>query len=162
MANLFIIGYPGCGKSTMARKMAKATGLQFVDSDELVSIHENMSVTDVFLEKGEQYFRQIEHEILLQYCGRHNDFVMATGGGLPCFHNNMQFMNEKGITIFINLPNEVLAHRIFYSHNVRPRYVNLSRQEILQVIEYDMMTRKKFYSRATITFNMNLSPAVTR
>ena len=120
MENIFLVGMPSSGKSTLGRQLAKAIGYQFVDMDELIERHENQSIPEIFKWKGENYFREVESMILKKFLPNQK-VVIATGGGVPCFFDNMDFIKAQGISIFLNVQPEDLAKRIKMSDaNNRP------------------------------------------
>lgn len=110
---LFLVGYMGCGKSSIGRPLAKRLGMQFVDMDTEIERRCGMSVRDFFAAHGEQEFRRYEHEMLQELTQAENT-VVATGGGVPCFFDNMSLMNAAGITIYFKLSPEKLAARLEY------------------------------------------------
>ncbi|MCB0497005.1 MAG: shikimate kinase [Cyclobacteriaceae bacterium] len=111
MPRLFIIGMPGSGKSTIGRLLAHKMGLPFFDLDEVIVEQEGASVSSIFSAKGEGYFRQVESECLKKVTSQNEIFVMATGGGSPCFHDGIDWMNSHGKTIFIDVATDTLIKR---------------------------------------------------
>ena len=98
----FIVGYMASGKSTFGKELAKDKGLPFLDLDESVESREGRSISEIFAKEGEEYFRKREREILHEICNEADEFVLATGGGTPCFFDNMDYMNQAGTTVFLN------------------------------------------------------------
>jgi shikimate kinase len=109
---IFLIGMPGSGKSTVGRQLAEALKLPFVDLDDELIRKEKQSIAKVFAEKGEEYFRQSESDVLQQWATSNQDFVMATGGGAPCFHKGIDIINQHGVSIFIDTPVEEILKRL--------------------------------------------------
>jgi shikimate kinase len=109
---LFLIGMPGSGKSTVGKQLAEALKLPFVDLDDELITKEKQSIAIVFTEKGEEYFRQSESEVLQEWAKSDRDFVMATGGGAPCFHKGIEIINRYGISVFIDTPIDVILKRL--------------------------------------------------
>ena len=97
----FIVGYMASGKSTFGKELAKDKGLPFLDLDESVESREGRSISEIFAKEGEEYFRKREREILHEICNEADEFVLATGGGTPCFFDNMDYMNQVGTTVFL-------------------------------------------------------------
>ena len=118
---LFLIGMMGSGKSHWKKKLATKMKVGGYDLDFLVESHEEKTITELFAEDGEDYFRQSEAKVLRWFAEK-KAFVLATGGGTPCFHNNMQWMNEQGVTVWIDEPIDVLAARLFPEKDHRPAY----------------------------------------
>ena len=151
MKNIFLIGMPSSGKSTLGRQLAKRLSFQFVDTDELIENQEIASITDIFKYKGEDYFRLVESKILKGIQPNQN-LIVATGGGMPCFHGGMDFIKANGTSIFLNVSPEDLLKRIQKSEvNNRPLIdKKTSQQELLASIKKRYEDRLKFYEQADI------------
>ena len=108
----FIVGYMASGKSTFGKELAKDKGLPFLDLDECVESREGRSISEIFAKEGEEYFRKREREILHEICNEADEFVLATGGGTPCFFDNMDYMNQAGTTVFLNTSPLVIVDRL--------------------------------------------------
>lgn len=149
MKPLFLIGYMGCGKSTLGRKLARRLGFAFVDTDALVEERAGASVADVFRYEGEQRFREAEREALEQAIVAPGDTVVSTGGGLPTWSDNMQRMNGVGHTVFLRRTAEQIARRLSpYGRRKRPRLRGLDDAGLVAFMERDMAARNPFYSQA--------------
>ena len=103
MDKIFIVGMPGSGKSTMARYLCSQTNFKYLDLDEEIEKKTQMTVKEIFENKDENYFRSLETDLLEEIIQKENSFILATGGGTPCFNNNMEIMNKNGSTIFLNI-----------------------------------------------------------
>ena len=143
---MFLIGYMGVGKSTLGKKLALRLGVDFIDSDHFIEKQVGMTVADYFARFGEEQFRKLEHEFILQLEDR--GCVVATGGGLPCFHNNMQLMSEKGITLYLQRPPKELFQRLRNAKKERPLLAELSNDELLEFISRQLKEREHFYNQA--------------
>lgn len=122
MKPLFLVGYMGCGKSTLGRKLARRLGVPFADTDALVERREGASVADVFRYEGEACFRRIEREVLEETVGAGEAAVVSTGGGLPVWGDNMAYMNRAGRTVYLRRTAEQIARRLSpYGRQKRPR-----------------------------------------
>lgn len=149
MGKLFLVGYMGCGKSTIGRKLARALGDRFVDTDSLVEEREGATVYDIFRYEGEERFRQIEREVLEEVIAEASDVVISTGGGLPAWGDNMTRMNEVGRTIYLKRSAENIASRLSpYGRQKRPRLRGLSDEELVAFMREDMARREPCYSQA--------------
>lgn len=149
MGKLFLVGYMGCGKSTIGRKLARALGYRFVDTDSLVEEREGATVYDIFRYEGEERFRQIEREVLEEVIAEASDVVISTGGGLPAWGDNMTRMNEVGRTIYLKRSAENIASRLSpYGRQKRPRLRGLSDEELVAFMREDMARREPCYSQA--------------
>jgi shikimate kinase len=109
---IYLIGMPGSGKTTLGRQLAAALLTPFVDLDKEIEKREGKSVQQIFAEHGEDYFRQIEAAILREWSGSNENFVMATGGGTPCFYEGMQVINQSGLSIFLDATISTLLSRL--------------------------------------------------
>ena len=146
---LFLVGYMGCGKSSIGRPLAKRLGMQFVDMDTEIERRCGMSVRDFFAAHGEQEFRRYEHEVLQELTKAENT-VVATGGGVPCFFDNMSLMNAAGLTIYFKLSPEKLAARLEYGKNKRPLLRGKSQEELVAFIRENLEQREPFYAQARL------------
>ncbi len=97
---IILVGYMGVGKSVLGAKLAEKLSIPFFDTDSILERQENKSITDIFKDNGEEYFR-IKESLLLRELVKNKSFVMATGGGLPIYKNNMQFINSASTSVFI-------------------------------------------------------------
>lgn len=109
---IFLWGMPGSGKSTIGKKLAALLALPFIDLDKVIEAHAGQSIASIFESRGESYFRYIERQMLLDTIKRNKSFVMATGGGVPCFFDNLEKMKQAGVTIFLNMPMTHIVQRM--------------------------------------------------
>lgn len=144
---IYLIGYMGCGKSTLGRKLAKYLNLQFVDMDHYIEERNCKSVPQIFADDGEAEFRKKERKAL-EELSEFTDIVIATGGGAPCFFDNMDWMNKTGQTIYMNISPEILASRLLKSKTERPLIKGKSREELVRFIDETLDKRKAFYTQA--------------
>ena len=109
---IFLIGLSGAGKTTLGKLLADELHVPFVDMDWEIEKKENKSVGEIFSHEGEDHFRRLESEVLRDWAGAQQDFVMGTGGGAPCFHNGMEVINQSGLSIFLDVPVDELMLRL--------------------------------------------------
>lgn len=137
---IFLVGLPGSGKTTMGLELAVHLSMQFVDLDQDIEKLQKQAITTLFETKGEAHFRQLEHLQLKNVIGELPNFVMATGGGTPCFFDNMEIMKKSGETIFIDTPIESIKRRIEHD-GTRPLMKNNSLEGLFE-------QRKEYYLQA--------------
>jgi shikimate kinase len=156
---VYIIGFMGSGKSTAGRKLASLLGWSFIDLDKRIEEHTSKTIPEIFSQKGEDYFRSIEAQLLrdLMTC---TNTVISTGGGTPCHGDNMDFMNEHGLTVYLKLTPAELNSRLSQSNGERPLIKDLETGNLLSFIEEKLAVRKKYYDRSDIIvegINLNIS-----
>ncbi len=137
----------GAGKTTIAKKIAKKINYQFIDTDQLIEKTCNKSINEIFVEHGEKYFRNIETEVLFSLESK-NKLVISCGGGLPCFNNNIEFINKNGISIYLKLSEKSLFYRLKNSKKVRPLIDNFNSDELQLFIRNSLKQREVFYTKA--------------
>ena len=153
MKRIYLIGYMGAGKTTLGKSLAQQMNLGYIDTDHFIENRYRKKISDIFAVEGEERFREIEHRVLLEISA-FEDVVVSTGGGLPCFHDNMLIMNNTGITVYLEAPVEELAARLDVSKNVRPVLKNRSGSELEAFIKDSMNIRKPYYELAKIRFHV--------
>ena len=159
---IFLIGFMGCGKTTMGKKLAAKLGYNLVDLDHQIEHITGTTVAGYFASHGEDVFRKLESDTLKNHEYAENA-VVSTGGGTPCFFDNMEWMNENGITIYIQLPAVSLAKRLEKGIDKRPLLRNLTEKELVQFIEGKLEERDPFYSKAKLTLSgIGLNPDAIR
>ncbi len=150
---VFLIGLPGCGKSTTGRQLARALNRPFVDMDYEISKSTGLSVLDIFEKYGEAYFRKAETDMLSYWCAHEHDIVMATGGGTACFYSNMDTINHAGISVFLDIPVEAIAGRMLQTEMAkRPLFAGQDESTIALRISAMRQERLPFYLKARLTF----------
>lgn len=148
---LYLIGYMGCGKSTIGRKIARYAHLRFVDTDSLVEQREQATVADVITYHGEEYFRGVEHSVL-QSTAEEDDLVVSTGGGLPVWGDNMARIGELGVSIYLRRsPQNIISRLSPYGRQKRPKFRGLNDEQLLAFMTSHMAEREPIYSQADIT-----------
>jgi len=149
---IFLIGFMGCGKTTLGKKLAKREGFELVDLDHAIEEATGSTVAAYFSEHGEDAFRKLESETLKNYPYQDN-CVIATGGGTPCFFDNMEWMNANGTTVYIELTAISLAKRLEKGRAKRPLLRNLTAEGVVDFIENKLTERGPFYHQAKITLS---------
>ncbi len=147
---LYLIGMPGCGKSTLGRKYAEYSGYKFVDTDDLIIQEQGKTIEQLYGEVGEIGFRAIEHELIKRFEGV-KETVVCTGGGLPCFMGNMEIMKKQGITVFMDVSdNEIWSRVKDTNFSGRPIYQNQTPEQVQAIISKRSAERRVIYSSAHI------------
>lgn len=144
---LFLIGMMGTGKTYWSKLLAKKLKVGGYDLDFLIESHEENTVSEIFEEEGEEYFRKSEAKILRWFAEK-KSFVLATGGGTPCFNDNMNWMNKQGVTVWIDEPVEVLAERLKAEKEHRPLIRSLSDTELIGFLTNKLEERTSVYATA--------------
>lgn len=144
---IFLIGYMGSGKTTMGRKLAEELGYAFIDMDDIFVEKHRITIHDFFLENVETAFREAEHDILNSLLSE-KDTVVATGGGTPCFFNNMELMNQAGLTVYLQVTADELYIRLKDDATLRPVVSKTNIENLEEFIRRHLEEREKFYLRA--------------
>ena len=152
MKRIFLIGYMGSGKTTLGKAYARAMQLQFIDLDWYIEERFHKTVQELFEERKEDGFREIERNMLHEVA-EFEDVIIACGGGTPCFFDNMEYMNGKGETVFLDASPEVLFRRLKIAKSKRPLLMDKSDEELMGVIQNALRVRIPFYSQAKYVFN---------
>lgn len=154
MNPIYIIGYMGAGKSTLGRKLAEVLGFDFIDTDIFIESRFRERIVDMFNRIGEEKFRLKEHYVIEELSGM-TDCVIATGGGLPCFHNNMKLMKETGITIYLEGSNETISKRLDYCKRTRPTIRHKNKEELRRHVAEAMLHRRPIYEQADLAVSID-------
>ena len=152
MIRIFLTGYMGAGKTTLGKAFARKLNLPFVDLDWYMEERFHKTVGELFVERGEAGFRELEKNMLHEV-GAFEDVVISTGGGAPCFFGNMDFMNRNGKTVFLNVHPDVLFRRLRVAKQQRPILQGKQDDELKEFIIRALEKRTPFYSQAQYVFN---------
>ncbi|MBO5000297.1 MAG: shikimate kinase [Bacteroidaceae bacterium] len=152
MTRIFLIGYMGAGKTTLGKAFARAMGLTFVDLDWYIEERFHKTVSQLFAERGEEDFRELEKRMLHEVAEFEN-VVISTGGGTPCFFDNMEYMNSMGDPVFLDVDVNVLFRRLKVAKQQRPLLVQKNDEELMEFIVGALQKRMPFYTKAKHVFN---------
>ena len=152
MKRIFLVGYMGAGKTTVGRDLAKLMGLSFIDLDSYIESRYCKSVSRIFSEKGEEGFRDIERRMLHEVA-MFEDVLVATGGGAPCFFDNMAFMNGEGTTVYLRVSVKELAGRLDVCRVTRPVLGGRKGAELEAFVAESLKKREPYYAQASIVFD---------
>ncbi len=144
---IFLVGFMGSGKTTIGKKLANYLDFKFIDLDKLIEDKAGMSISEYFSRFGEDAFRVMEGQVLRESVYPENS-VIAAGGGTPCFHDNMRWMNENGKVVYLSLPPKALASRLEHSTTERPLIKHLRGDELVSFIAKKLREREPFYNQA--------------
>ncbi|MGL4520054.1 MAG: shikimate kinase [Phocaeicola sp.] len=151
MERIFLIGYMGSGKTTLGKAFAHSCGLTFIDLDWHIEERYRKSVSQLFAERGEEGFREIER-LMLHEVGEFEDVVISTGGGAPCFFDNMAYMNQMGKSVYLEVSPQRLFKRLKVAKQQRPLLANKTDKELMDFICEALQKRESFYKQAHYTF----------
>ena len=143
----------GSGKTHWGQRLAAKLNLPFFDLDSLIIEKENRSVAEIFAQKGEEFFRFLEKEILESVTDHQESFILSCGGGTPCFFNNIEFMKKNGKVIWLNTSVEVLRQRLQRERRSRPLIADVSEEELQRYIVRKLTERRMYYQQADVTVN---------
>jgi shikimate kinase len=146
---LFMIGFMGSGKTTAGKKLASLLGWTFIDLDRKIVEQAGKTIPEIFSQHGEAWFRQAESDIL-KNLGSEPGVVISTGGGAPCYKDNMSYMLETGLTIYLKLTPEQLLSRLSNAREERPLLKGMKGEELLGFITDKLEERERWYSQAEI------------
>ena len=155
MTRIFLIGYMGGGKTTLGKAFARAMELTFVDLDWYIEERYHKTVSQIFAERGEDGFRELEKRMLHE-ASDFEDVVISVGGGTPCFFDNMDYMNQVGETVFLDVDNQVLFRRLKVAKQQRPLLANKTDEELMAFIQEALEKRLPHYTKAKHVFNGEL------
>ncbi len=142
----------GSGKTTIGKSLSKALNLQFVDLDLFIENRHRKTVGQLFAEKGETEFREIERRALEEVAGFEN-IIISTGGGAPCFFDNIDLMNRLGTTIYLKVSESELANRLIHMKHNRPLIKDKNQEELEIFISETLQKREIFYNQAKVVFD---------
>jgi shikimate kinase len=147
---IFLVGFMGSGKTYWGQQLSQKLNLPFFDLDEQVVSHEGKPINEIFSDSGEEYFRLLEKDTLHIITESHDSFVMACGGGSPCYFNNVDYMNQSGTTVWINTPIDTLFKRLQEEKSKRPLIKDLSDVQLRGFIIKKFADRKIYYEQADV------------
>jgi len=151
MIRIFLIGYMGAGKTTLGKAFARELGLTFVDLDWYIEERFHKTVQQIFEERSEEGFRELERNMLHEVSDFEN-VVISTGGGTPCFFDNMEYMNTQGETVFLSVDPTVLFRRLRVAKQQRPLLAEKTDEELMEFIGSALEKRMPHYSKARHIF----------
>ena len=156
---ILLIGLPGSGKSTLGKKLARQLCLPFLDLDTIIEQTTEQTIRAIFAQRGEEAFRKLEQQALHQVIEQQEALVLATGGGAPCFFDNMEYMNQRGTTVFLDVPIPVIVQRMQGQQVAdRPLLRELDQNQLVQEYTAKFEKRLPVYRQAHVTIDQNTTP----
>lgn len=149
---IYLIGYMGSGKSTVGKLLAELMKLDFIDFDRYLEKEEGKSIENIFDMAGEDKFRDLEHEYLKKLLPIKN-VIVSLGGGTPCFHNNMELINNSGTSVYLEMDADTLVKRLSKAKNKRPLIRGLNETELKYFIGTNLEKRQAVYKQAHVIIN---------
>lgn len=155
MKRIILIGYMGAGKTTLGKLLAKRLGLEFIDLDWYIENRFHKSVSQLFADRGEEGFRNVERNMLHEVA-EFEDVLVSAGGGTPCFFDNMDYMNAQAVTVYLKAEPEILRAHLRMGKQQRPLIAGKNDEELDSFIRQSLLVREPYYSRASVTFDIGL------
>ena len=150
---IYLIGFMAAGKTHWGQQLSQKLNIPFFDMDEQIVNSEGQSINDIFEKFGEEYFRVKEKGVLHIVTESHSSFVLACGGGSPCYFNNIDYMNQNGTTVWLNTPMNVLFQRLLVEKDKRPLLKDLSDDQIRSFVIKKFADRKIYYEQAQVVID---------
>jgi shikimate kinase len=149
MKKIILLGYMGCGKSTIANKLSKNIEIPFVDLDKKIEEKINLSINDIFEKYGEIYFRKLEHEVFVELLNSPDNLIIGLGGGTPCYANNHELLiGDNVVSVYLKASIETLFNRLAHNKSKRPLIADKSEDEMKEFIAKHLFDRSYYYNQA--------------
>jgi len=155
MRRIILVGYMGCGKTTVGKALSKETGMMFYDLDWYIESRMHTTIPKLFKEKGEEAFRKVEYNMLHEVA-EFEDVIISCGGGTPCFFDNIDYLNQQGDVVYLKATPEVLYNHLLMARTERPLLKDKGPEELIAYITEHLKEREPFYSKARYTFDVSL------
>ena len=155
MRRIILIGYMGSGKTTVGKALSKDTGMMFYDLDWYIESRMRKTVSQIFAERGEEGFRQIEHNMLHEVA-EFEDVIISCGGGTPCFFDNMDYLNQQGDVVYLKATPETLYKHLLMAKVERPLLKDKTPEELIAYITEHLKEREPFYGKARHILDVNV------
>ncbi|MEL6123439.1 MAG: shikimate kinase [Bacteroidota bacterium] len=159
MTRIYLIGYMASGKTTIGNLLAQEILWDFEDLDQTIEKRANLAIPELFYRYGEQAFREVEASALYSTRTAINR-VISTGGGAPCYHQNMEWMKAQGLTIYLKTEPDTLVERLVDGPNRRPLVANMNEQELESYIDKHLESRRPYYEQAELVVDTQEVPQI--
>ena len=150
MNRIYIVGYMGAGKTTAAKRIANRLGWEVADTDALFEEKYKISVDDFFQKYDEPLYRKLESQVL-KSTETMEHTIISTGGGTACYFDNMEWMNQHGLTVFMRISPKAAVERVLHSRHKRPLARGKSETDLMEFVSQHYAARLPFYEQAKIT-----------
>ena len=158
MRRVILVGYMGSGKTTVGKALSKATGMMFYDLDWYIESRMHKTISQIFAERGEEAFRQIEYNMLHEVA-EFEDVIISCGGGTPCFFDNMDYLNQQGDVVYLKASPETLYKHLLMAKVERPLLKNKTADELISYISGHLQERFPYYQKARYTLDVDVLDA---
>ena len=149
MKKIILLGYMGCGKSTIANRLSKITNIPFVDLDKSIEERTNLSINEIFEQHGEIHFRKLEREVFIDLLNAPDNLIIGLGGGTPCYANNHELLKgENIVSIYLKASVDTLFERLVSNKSKRPLIANKTDDEMKEFIAKHLFDRSFYYNQA--------------
>ena len=149
MRKIILLGYMGCGKSTIANRLSKITNIPFVDLDKSIEERTNLTINEIFQNHGEIYFRKLEREVLIELLESPTDLIIGLGGGTPCYANNHELLQGENIlSVYLKASVDTLFERLVTNKSKRPIIATKTDEELKEFIAIHLFERSYYYNQA--------------
>ena len=149
MKKIVLLGYMGCGKSTIAKLLSEVIKIPYLDLDKIIEEETNLSIVTIFKEKGEIYFRKLEHNLFQDLMTNSENMVLSLGGGTPCYANNHQLLNNEGsVSIYLSGSIDTLYDRLISEKENRPLLATKTELDMKDFIAKQLFERSFYYNKA--------------
>lgn len=156
MKKIIMLGYMGCGKTTIAQKLSSLIQIPYVDLDKYIELKAEMTINQIFESFGEVYFRKLEQDIFVQLLASPENQIIGLGGGTPCYANNHELLKGEGITsIYLKASVETLFSRLVHNKRKRPILANKTEDELKEFIAKHLFERSYYYNQAEFKVNVD-------
>jgi len=152
---LVLIGYMASGKSLIARYLSDKLGVVYIDLDDYIVKKEGQTIKEIIKNKGEIYFRMVENKYLKEVLNKKNDFILATGGGTPCYANNMHLIKDKAKSVYLKASVNTLSERLLNESKNRPLLSNIKKEDLKEFIAKHLFERNNYYNKANKTITVD-------
>ncbi|WPO79207.1 shikimate kinase [Flavobacterium sp. KACC 22761] len=149
MKKIVLLGYMGCGKSTIAQNLSKITNIPFLDLDTCIEKRANLSINEIFSKHGEVYFRKLEHEMFVELLKSSENYIIGLGGGTPCYANNhLLLQNDDIVSVYLKASIDTLYNRLVHNKSKRPLIAEMNEEEMKEFIAKHLFDRSFYYNHA--------------